>query len=363
MRDTALQHAYAVIMAGGSGTRFWPLSRRRRPKQLLTLLTKRTLLEEAVNRVRGLLPADRIYVYTNNLLKAACSRCLRGIPPSHIVAEPAARNTAPTIGLAAHEILRRDPDGIMVVLPADHVIRRVARFQRALRAGCSWVSVEGRSVTIGLKPDGPETGYGYIQKGRRAGKSGATVIFSVDRFTEKPPIETAREYVASGRYLWNGGMFIWRAATLLKNLERAKPEMARALARISAAGGVRATRTLRRIFPRLEKVSIDFAVMESISDCYVIEADLGWSDVGSWAVVHDLAPKDSEGNTRPRSSLSLDSSGNMIVAPTKTVVTVGVKGLVIVDTKDALLVADLRRSQDIGKAVRELERLGRKDLL
>jgi mannose-1-phosphate guanylyltransferase len=309
------------------------------------------------------MPADRIYIYTNDLLKAACSRCLRGIPPAHIIAEPAARNTAPTIGLAAHEILRRDPDGIMVVLPADHVIRNVARFQRALRAGCRWASVEGRSVTIGLKPEGPETGYGYIQQGKSAGKSGGVEIFSVDRFTEKPPIETAREYVASGRYLWNGGMFIWRAATLLRNLERAKPEMARALARISAAGGVRSTRTLRKIFPRIEKVSIDFAVMESISDCYVIEADLGWSDVGSWAVVHDLSAKDPEGNARPRSSLSLDSSGNMIVAPTKTVVTVGVRDLIIVDTKDALLVADLRRSQDIGKAVQELERLGRKDLL
>lgn len=324
MRDSALEHAYAVILAGGSGTRFWPLSRRRRPKQLLTLLGKTTLLEETVNRLRGLLPADRIYVYTSDLLKSACARCLRDIPRSQIIAEPAARNTAPTIGLAAHEILRRDPDGIMIVLPADQLIRKAARFRRAVHAACRWASIEGRSVTIGLKPDRPETGYGYIQKGPRAGKSGGVEILSVDRFTEKPPLETAREYVASGRYLWNGGMFIWRAATLLKKLEHAKPKMARGLARISAAGGVRATRTLRRIFPRLEKVSIDYAVMESISDCYVIEADLGWSDVGSWAVVHGFAPKDAEGNARPRSSLSMDSHGNMIVAPTKTVVTVGV---------------------------------------
>jgi mannose-1-phosphate guanylyltransferase len=158
-------------------------------------------------------------------------------------------------------------------------------------------------------------------------------------------------------------MFIWRAATLLRNLERAKPQMADGLARISAAGGVGATRTLRRIFPRLEKVSIDYAVMESISDCYVIEADMGWSDVGSWAVVHGLARKDRDGNARPRTSLTIDSQGNMIVAPRRTVVTVGVKNLVIVDTEDALLVADLRRSQDVGKAVQELDRLGRKDIL
>ena len=158
-------------------------------------------------------------------------------------------------------------------------------------------------------------------------------------------------------------MFIWRAATLLENLQRFKPDMARGLAQIAAAGGVRAPRTLRKIFPRLEKVSIDYAVMESVSDAFVIEADLGWSDVGSWAVVHELSPKDAAGNARPRSSFSLDSRGNMIVAPGKTVVTVGVQNLVIVDTDDALLVADLGRSQDIGKAVQELERLGRKDLL
>ena len=158
-------------------------------------------------------------------------------------------------------------------------------------------------------------------------------------------------------------MFIWRASTLLANLERARPEMALGLAKIAAAGGVRAPRVLSRIFPRLEKVSIDYAVMESISDCYVIETDLGWSDVGTWAVVHDLAPKDSDQNARPQDSLSMDSGGNMIVAPGKTVVTVGVRDLVIVDTEDALLVADLQRSQDIGKAVQELQKRGRKDLL
>lgn len=363
MRDTPIRHAYAVILAGGSGTRFWPLSRRRRPKQLLTLLGKKTLLEETVDRLRGLLPPDRIYVYTNELLKSACARCLRAIPRSQIIAEPAPRNTAPTIGLAAHEILRRDPQGIMIILPADHVIQKGARFRRVLHAACQWASVESRSVTIGLKPTRPDTGYGYIQKGRRAATRNGQAIFAVDHFTEKPPLETARKYVASGRYLWNGGMFIWRAATLLKNLKRARPDMARGLERIAAAGGVRAPRTLGRIFPRLERVSIDYAVMESISNCYVIETDVGWSDVGSWEVVHSLARKDSERNVRPQDSLSLDSQGNMILASGKTVVTVGVQNLVIVDTEDALLVADLGRSQDIGKAVQELEKRGRLDLL
>ncbi len=363
MRDSAMKHAYAIVLAGGSGTRFWPLSRRRRPKQLLTLLGKKTLLEETVTRLGGVIPPDRIYVYTSELLKNACARCLRGIPRSHVIAEPAARSTAPTIGLAAHEILRRDPDGIMVVLPADHVIRKAAKFRGTLRAACRWASDEGRSVTVGLKPTRAETGYGYIRKGQLAGTAGGEAIFAVDRFTEKPPLESALEYFASGQYLWNGGMFIWRAATLLRNLERAKPEMARGLAKIAAAGGVRAAGAMRRIFPRLEKISIDYALMESVSNCFVIEADIGWSDVGSWEVVHKLQSMDQDGNVRPRASLSLDSHGNMIVAQGKTVVTVGVRDLVIVDTEDALLVADLRRSQDIGKAVQELERQGRKDLL
>ena len=363
MRSPKFRHAYAIILAGGSGTRFWPLSRRHRPKQILTLLSKMTLLEETVARIRGVIPPDRIYVYTSEILKGACARCLPEIPRSHIVAEPAARNTAPTIGLAAHEILRRDSDGIMVVLPSDHVIHKSAKFRRVLAAACRWASEEGRSVTIGLKLTRPETGYGYIKKGQLAGSAGTENIFRVDQFTEKPPIESALEYFASGQYLWNGGMFIWRASTVLRSLERAKPEMARGLAKIASARGVRAARSLARIFPRLEKVSIDYAVMESLADCYVIEADIGWSDVGSWEVVHKLQIKDRDGNVRPRTSLSLDSQGNMIVAPRKTVVTLGVRDLVIVDTVDALLVADIKRSQEVGKAVQELERQGRKDLL
>jgi mannose-1-phosphate guanylyltransferase len=188
-------------------------------------------------------------------------------------------------------------------------------------------------------------------------------IFAVERFAEKPPLETAREYLASGRHLWNGGMFVWRASTLLRHLERAKPEMARELAKLAAAGGVRAARVFRRIFPRLEKVSIDYAVMEAITDCFVIEADMGWSDVGSWAVVHALQRKDRDGNVRPENSVSLGSRGNMIIAPGKFVVTVGVENMVIVETEDALLVAPRDRSQDVGKAVLELERRGKSHLL
>jgi len=357
-RDAGFEHAYAVILAGGSGTRFWPLSRRRRPKQLLDLLGRGTLLEQTAGRIRSVIPAERTYIFTNELLRGQVCRCLPGIPKDQIVAEPAARNTAPSIGLAAHEVLRRDPEGLMVVLPSDHIIRKPAEFRQVLRAACQWAATKGRSVTIGLKPTRPDTGYGYIRKGARVARIAGQDIYGAEAFTEKPPFPNARRYLASGRHLWNGGMFVWRASTLLDNLARCQPEMACGLARISSAGGVRARATLRRVFPKLEKISIDYALMEKISNIFVVAADIGWSDVGSWAVVYDLHRKGPAANVRPHRSICLDSKGNMIVSPRKFVVTVGVHDLVIVETDDALLVAARDRSQDVGKAVQELERRG-----
>jgi mannose-1-phosphate guanylyltransferase len=361
--DPTFQHAYAVIMAGGSGTRFWPLSRRKHPKQLLPLFGKLTLLEQTVERIRGLIPAERTYVLTNELLRDEVRRTFPHLPPDQLVAEPAARNTAPTIGLAAHEILRRDPDGLMVVLPSDHVIEKPSVFRRCLRAACQFGGTEGRSVVLGLKPTEPHTGYGYVRLGAKEKCWHGQEIFRVMRFTEKPPLATARRYVASGRYLWNGGMFIWRASTVLRNLETYQPEMARRLEEIAAAGGMRSPDTLRRLYPRLEKISVDFALMEKVSSVYAVAADIGWSDVGSWSVAYDLNPKDDHGNVRPRHTLCLDSQGNMIVSPRKFVVTVGVQRLIIVETDDALLVCAREHSQDVGKAVQKLDAQGHEELL
>ncbi len=356
-------HAYAVIMAGGSGTRFWPLSRRKHPKQLLELFGRGTLLEQTVSRIQDYIPPRRTFVFTNALVRKEIVRRLPRVPPEQIVAEPVGRNTAPTIGLAAHEVLARDARGIMIVLPSDHVVLKPAALRRALRVACRVASVEGRSVCLGLKPTRPETGYGYLRLGRVEARIDGQRVHRAERFTEKPPLAVARRYLAKGRYVWNGGMFIWRASTLLANLARHQPAMARLLARIASAGGARAHRALRRWFPRLEKISIDFALIEKISGLYVVLADLGWSDVGSWAVVYELSRKDLAGDVRPRHSLGLSSGGNMILSPKKFVVTVGVRDLVIVETDDALLVCALRRSQDVGKAVQELERSGLGPLL
>lgn len=350
-------------MAGGSGTRFWPLSRRKHPKQLLGLFGRDTLLEQTVNRIRSAIPPDRIYVFTSQLVQREVRRRLPEVPSSQIVAEPAARNTAPTIGLAAHEILRRDPQGLLVVLPSDHLINKPAEFRRALAAACTTASPEGRSVILGLKPTRPETGYGYLRLGRRSGRCEGQEIYRVEKFVEKPSLDLARRYMASGRYLWNAGMFIWRASTLLANLELFQPRMAGILARIAAAGGVKAGKTLRRLYPRVEKISIDYALMEKISNVDAIAADLGWSDIGSWAVVYDLNRKDRDGNVKPKTGVCLHSRKNMIISPQKAVVAVGVENLVIVETADALLVCHRDHAQDVGKAVQELERRGAKELL
>ncbi len=362
-RGSLYDHVYVVIMAGGSGTRFWPLSRRKKPKQLLGLFGGSTLLEQTVDRVKGIVPPERIYVFANSMVRAQMVRLLPGIPERQIVAEPAQRNTAPTVGLAANEILSRDPDGIMAILPADHVIQKPGAFREALKAGCRWATTEGRSVILGIQPTGPETGYGYIRLGGPAINAGREKIYRVENFTEKPALAAARKYVASKRYLWNAGMFIWRASTLLANLRKFQPAMAEGLDRIAAAGGIDNLRALKRLFPQLEKISIDYALMERIDGVSAVAADIGWSDVGSWAVAYDLSSKDADGNVRPENSICLDSKGNMLVGGRKHLVTIGVENLVIVDTGDALLVCARDQSQKVGKAVQELERLGKKNLL
>jgi mannose-1-phosphate guanylyltransferase len=358
-----LAHTYAVVMAGGSGTRFWPLSRRQHPKQLLELFGSGTLLEQTVARFLPLVPRERIYIYTNELVWREVCRRLPQIPRAQIVAEPASRNTAPTLGVAAHEIVRRDPQGLMMVVPADHTITKAAEFRRVLRAGCTAADEDGRSIVIGLKPTRPDTGFGYVQLGPREASIGGEELYRVEKFTEKPPLPVARRYVASGRYLWNGGMFIWRASTLLENFRRHQPEMAKQLAQLAEAGGVRSVKSFRRLFPQFEKISIDYAIMEKISDIHAVAADIGWNDVGSWAVVYGLSAKDKDGNVRPKRSLCLDSHGNMIVAKRSFVAAVGVQDLVIVETDDALLVCARDRSQEVGKAVQALEKAGRKELL
>jgi mannose-1-phosphate guanylyltransferase len=360
--DPIFKHSYAVIMAGGSGTRFWPLSRRKNPKQLLTMFGRDSLLEQTLKRIQPVIPSERIYVYTSELILKKIRRLLPGLEAGQILGEPAGRNTAPTLGVAAIEIARRDPDGIMVVLPSDQTIAQPDVFRGILRAACRVASTPGRSVVLGLKPTRPETGFGYVRLGKPQGKVAGHEVFRVARFTEKPKLALARRYQASGRYLWNGGMFIWRAATLLENFRRFQPKMAGRLHQIEDAGGVRSS-AFRRLYTQFDSISIDFALMEKIPDVFALPADIGWNDVGSWAVAYELGQQDAQSNVRPASSLSLDSHRNLLVSSKKFVVTVGVQDLVVVETDDALLVCARERSQEVGEAVKALQRLGREDLL
>ncbi len=353
---------YAVILAGGSGTRFWPLSRRARPKQLLKLFGKQSLLQQTAQRLRGLVPPERTYVLTNTTIQQEARRQLPAVPRQQIIAEPTSRNTAPAISLAAFEIARRNPQGIMIVLPSDHVIAKPEVFRQALAAGCR-VAEQGRSVVIGIKPMRPETGFGYIRLGEQESRDGKVAISKVIRFVEKPPMARARQYVRSGKYLWNGGMFIWKASTLISNLNRYQPQMAAALRRIVSAGGIRSPKALRRLYPRLENISIDYALMEKIPDVWAVPVDMGWSDVGSWAAAYELHSKDTDQNVCSSSAYLLDCRQNMIVSSKKFVGAAGIENLVIVETNDALLVCSQDRSQDVGKIVKELERRGMKDLL
>jgi mannose-1-phosphate guanylyltransferase len=352
-----------VILAGGSGTRFWPASRRRRPKHLLEgIFGPGTLLQRTVARIRPVIPPDRTYVFTTRLLKRPIAKLLPEIPFRQIVAEPAARNTAPALGLAAREIVRRDPDGIMVVLPCDHLITKPAVFRSVIRAAIQAGSVEGRSVLVGLKPSSPHPGFGYIRQGSEIHPRANHPIFRAQSFIEKPSPDVAAQYVASGDYLWNGGMFVWRASTILANLARFRPGIAQSLERIAAAGGASSAATLKRIYPRIEKISIDYAVVQQADEVYVIPAEMGWSDVGSWSEVYTVRSKDRDRNARPARSLCYSSQGNLIVAD-KFVAAVDVQDLVIIETADVILVANRNLAQDVGKAVAELERKGWEDLL
>jgi len=328
----------------------------------LTLFGQQSLLEQTVARIQPVIPLDHIHIFTSEPILQKVRRLLPRIPSDQVFGEPASRNTAPTLGVAAQEIARRDPEGLMVVLPSDQIVAKPAVFRQVLGAACRVASTPGRSVVLGLKPTRPDTGFGYVRLGRREGKVAGHEVFQVDSFTEKPTLPVARRYVASGRYLWNGGMFIWRASTLIENFERFQPEMASQVRQIAAAGEIR-SHAFRRLYPKFQKISIDFALMEKISNIYAVPADIGWNDVGSWAVVYELGDQDSEKNVRPGDSLSLDSQGNMVVSPKKFVVTVGIQDLIVVETDDALLVCARERSQDVGKAVQELARLGRDDLL
>jgi mannose-1-phosphate guanylyltransferase len=347
---------HAVILAGGRGTRFWPRSRRRRSKQVLAVVGQHTLIQQTVTRLRPLVPAERIWIITNGHLRNEIVRQLPSIAPGQIIAEPAQRNTAAAIGLAAHFVRRRNPEAIMGVFPADHLIAREDKFLKVLQSAIAGAA-QGSIVVLGIKPRWPETGYGYIQFEKAPSLAGNPKIVRVARFREKPDLATAKRYVKSGIHFWNSGMFVWRAQTIIDALERYLPKTGDLLNEISAG------ESLEKLYPMCEDISVDYAVLEKAKNVVGIPCDIGWNDVGSWNAVYDLLPRDKLGNALRGQGFLIDSKRNYIDAPGKMVAMIGVEDLVIVDTPDALLITRRDRAQDVSRVVKWLEEHRREDLL
>ena len=356
-------HFYPVILAGGRGTRFWPLSRKRRAKQLLALDGKHTMIQQTVARLRPLAPARRFWVISNNDSRPAIMRQLRRLPPPQIIAEPVGRNTAPAIGLAAFLLLRHDPKAVLGLFPSDHVIANPDEYRATLHRGIEIAAAGDNIVVLGIRPTRPETGYGYIE----AGAPDQNGSLHVRRFTEKPDTATARRFADAGNYFWNSGMFLWRADTLANALREHLPNTAPLLEKIAAAFGTRKfAATFRKLYPRCENISVDYALLEprsakgeSQSRIFCLPSDFGWNDLGSWAALHEhhvAKSKPSDGTPiSALGSFAFNARNNYVHVPQKFVALVGVSGLVIVETDDALLITTLDHSQDVGKVVKHLD--------
>jgi len=346
---------YALIMAGGGGTRLWPMSRQARPKQVLPLVGERTMFEIAVARLEPLFPPERILVVTVGSMAAELRAQAPDLPPENIIVEPVGRNTAPAIGLGALHVGARDPAAIMVVLTADHYIADTEKFRGVLAAARD-VAAEGHIVTLGITPDHPSTGYGYIETGAAKGAVGGFEVFEVTAFVEKPDLATAQVYLDGGRHSWNSGMFVWRVERLMAEFERQQPAMLRHLERVGAALGSDAYEaTLAETWPRIERISVDYAIMEGAEDVRVIPLDIGWNDVGSWAALLEVNEADAQGNVvLGKEPLCLDTH-NTLIASNKLVATIGLEDIVIIDTDDALLVCKREHAQNVRELVERLK--------
>jgi mannose-1-phosphate guanylyltransferase len=351
---------HVVIMAGGSGTRFWPQSRKRLPKQFLQIGTERTLIQETAARCGPLIDDSRLWVVAGSVHAAETARQLPDLPVDQILIEPCARNTAPCIGLAAIRLLAADPEAVMLVVPADHVISPDEAFQKSVRQAVQFVEAHPDSfVLFGVQPDHPATGFGYIHRAAEP-MSAATGVYPVAAFKEKPDPLTAAEYVASADYLWNCGIFVWKARAVLDALAQFQPELFAGLKRLQAAiGSDEWADALAAEFPKLPSISIDYAVLEHASNVFVLPAAFAWDDVGSWHAVSRLRPQDDDGNTIDGLHCGVDTD-NCIIRSTDDhlVTTIGVKDLIIVHTPEATLVADQKDEAAIKKLLAELERRG-----
>jgi len=356
---------YAVIMAGGQGARFWPRSRRRLPKQLLPIAGRRTLLQETALRLLPAFAWPRMLIVTNHEQAEEVRRQLPHLPANHVLVEPIGRNTAPCIALAAEWIAAREPDAIMAVVPADHVIDSGATLRRTLRVACSLAARVDTLVTLGITPTRPETAYGYIEVAERIGHH-SPATYWVRRFHEKPSARVARRYIAGGRHLWNSGMFVWRASVFRRALQEYLPDVRRAFEGFwTTTSAVRRQRRLARVYRSLPSVSVDVGIMQPLTAARsrvvrvaVVPAKFGWNDVGSWIAMPDIWGCDRAGNAVAGKVLTWATKKSIVYSPERLVALVGVTDLIVVDSADALLICARDRAQDVRKVTDELKQRG-----
>jgi mannose-1-phosphate guanylyltransferase len=346
----------ALILAGGSGTRFWPLSRKTRPKQLLTLEGERSLLQATVDRLAPLVPPSAVWICTTAELRQQVGEQLPEVPEGQILCEPTGRNTAPAIGWALGLLPPEKRREVVAVLPADHRFEDAADFRAKLETAAELVEAEDRVVTVGIRPRWAEQGYGYLEKGGDLGNG----AFTVARFREKPDAETAKAYLESGRHFWNAGIFLFRGDTLLAHLERHRPELARGLGEIAERRDQTAN-----LYPQLESISIDYAVMEHLGPTEIAGVELasGWNDLGSWEALAEVLPKDGDGNRKVGHAVAVDARDNLLFSDGGNIAVLGVEGLVVVHTGDTVLVLPRERSQEVREIVAALREAGKTDLL
>lgn len=375
--------AYSVIMAGGGGARFWPLSRQEQPKQIHNITGNDIMINETIDRIKSIVPYENTFIVTTDRQKELLSSVINPqIPHGNILAEPKPRNTAPCILFAAMKIYKEFGDGIMFVLPSDHYISNVPEFNRILRITASVAEATDKLVTIGIKPTYPSTGYGYIQfdmerpltyreetasssispSGKLHEMSG---VYEVAQFIEKPDLENAKSYIESGNFLWNSGMFIWKISVILDNFKRYLPRIYDEMVPYLNAKGIKEEEAaLSRGYDKIKSISIDYGILERSNDVFVIQGDFGWNDIGSWDSLGAIFPPDDKGNIVKADFIEIDTNRSIIYGQGKQLIaTVGIKDMIIVNTEDALLICPKNRAQDVKNIVEKLKRMGRNELL
>ena len=364
MQGTSVrEHLHAVLMAGGSGTRFWPASRAARPKQLIRLSGMRTLIQETYDRIRPLVDPERILVVTGKFHAKAVGQQLPELPRENLLIEPVGRNTAACAGFAALTVVERDPEALVALFPSDHVIKRAKDWADLVHQGARLAAAHDAVVTFGLEPTRPETGFGYIRVGDALDDQSAPTARRVAEFVEKPNLEKAIGFLASRQYLWNSGVFVASARKLLALIREHAPAVATGLDRIAGALPAKRARLVDRVYPEIPSVSLDGGVMEKAGNLLVIPAQVGWSDVGSWSALHEVLPADERGNVTLGSAIAVDSSGCVLYSAGATIAALGLRDLIVVQTPDAILVCPKDRAQEVRQIVDRLRSEKKDNLL